>query len=119
MAQYNHLPIFQLGYKLTLEIYKTTQRFPREYKYSLGQRLKEISAEFLDYVVIANSLEDKMPAIKNAELRIERLKIHVRLAYDLKIISLGKYEEIFRSLEDLGKQLSGWKEWAGKSGGGG
>ncbi|MDD3190782.1 MAG: four helix bundle protein [Candidatus Pacebacteria bacterium] len=118
MAQYNHLPIFQLGYKLTLEIYKTTQRFPREYKYSLGQRLKEISAEFLDYVVIANSLEDKMPAIKNAELRIERLKIHVRLAYDLKIISLGKYEEVFRSLEDLGKQLSGWKEWAGKSGGG-
>lgn len=119
MTQYNHLPIFQLGYKLTLEIYKTTQRFPREYKYSLGQRLKEISAEFLDYVVIANSLEDKMPAIKNAELRIERLKIHVRLAYDLKIISLGKYEEVFRSLEDLGRQLSGWKEWAGKSGGGG
>ena len=115
MAQYNHLPIFQLGYKLTLEIYKTTCKFPREYKYTLGQKLKEISAEFLDFVVIANSLEIKLPAIKEAEIRLDRLKIHTRLAYDLKIINLGKYEEIFRSLEDLSKQLSGWKEWATKA----
>jgi len=114
MAQYNHLPIFQLGYKITLEIYKTTSRFPREYKYSLGQKLKEISAEFLDFVVIANSLKEKISALEQAGARLDRLKIHIRLAYDLKIISLGKYEEIFRSLEELSKQLSGWKEWAGK-----
>ena len=115
MAQYNHLPIFQLGYKLTLEIYKTTCRFPREYKYTLGQKLKEISAEFLDFVVIANSLKDKIIPMEQAAIRLDRLKIHVRLSYDLKIISLGKYEEIFRSLEELSKQLSGWKEWAEKA----
>lgn len=115
MAQYNHLPIFQLAYKLTLEIYQTTHQFSREYKYTLGQKLKEISAEFLDFIVVANSQENKLSALKEARLRLERLRIHIRLACDLKIISLKKYESAFRSLEDLSKQLSGWQEWALKS----
>ncbi len=112
MAQYNHLPIFQLAYKLTLEIYQTTHQFPREYKYTLGQKLKEISSDFLDFIVLVNSQENKTPSLKEARLRLERLRIHIRLACDLKILNLKRYESISRSLEDLSKQLSGWQDWA-------
>jgi hypothetical protein len=115
MAQYTHLPIFQLAYKLTLEIYQITHQFPREYKYTLGQKLKEISADFLDFIILANSQEDKLPSLKEARLRLERLRIHIRLACDLKIINLNRYESISRSLEDLSKQLSGWQEWSLKT----
>lgn len=112
MAQYNHLPIFQLAYKLTLEIYQITHNFSREYKYTLGQKLKEISADFLDFIVLANSQENKIPSLKEARLRLERLRIHIRLACDLKIISFKKYELLSRSLEELSKQLAGWQDWA-------
>ena len=40
MSRYLHLPVFQKGYDLNLEIYRTTHNFPREYKYSLGQKIR-------------------------------------------------------------------------------
>jgi len=61
MSRYFHLPIFQMGYNLNLEIYRTTHNFPREYKYSLGQKIKEISSELLDLIVLTNSEENKGP----------------------------------------------------------
>jgi len=38
---------------------------------------------------------------------LERIRIYIRLSYDLKIINLKRYEFLFRSFEDLSKQLSG------------
>jgi hypothetical protein len=115
MAQYNHLPIFQLAYSQTLEIYKLTHQFPREYKYTLGQKLKEVSAEFLDFIILANSRKDKTRVLDEARMRLERLRIHIRLACDLKIINLKRFESINRSSEELSKQLSGWQTWSLKN----
>ncbi len=115
MAQYNHLPIFQAVYDLNLEIYSASSKFSREYKYSLGQKLKEIIAELLDLIIIANSEKDKLPALKQARIRMERLKIHLRLSNDLKILGLKRYEKISRDLMEISKQLSKWTEWAGKN----
>ena len=115
MAKYDHLPIFQCAYALTLEIYKSTHQFPREYKYTLGQKLKEISSDFLDLVILANSQLDKTAILNEARVILERLKIHIRLACDLKILNLKRYESFARFLEDLSKQLSGWQTWSLKT----
>ena len=114
MAQYNHLPIFQLAYKLTLEIHQTTHHFSREYKYTLGQKLKEISAECLDFIILANSQQNKISSLNETRLRLERLRIHIRLSCDLRIITLKKYEFLVRCSEELSKQLYGWQDWASK-----
>lgn len=112
MAQYNHLPIFQLAYQLTLEIHQTVRQFSREYKYTLGQKLKEIISDLLDLIVAANSKEDKAEILEEARAKLEQFRIHLRLACDLKILGLKKYEAFNRTLEEISKQLSGWLEWA-------
>jgi len=81
--RYNHLPIFQHAYQLTLEIHRSTHQFPREYKYALGQKLKEIVSDLLDLIVAANSKEDKVEILEEARLKLEQLRIHIRLACDL------------------------------------
>ena len=75
MAQYNHLPIFQHTYKLTLEIYQTTRQFPREFKYTLGQRLKEMISDLLNCIVAANSKEDKAETLEEARIKLEQQHI--------------------------------------------
>ncbi len=112
MAQYNHLPIFQLTYKLTLQIHQATNQFPREYKYTLGQKLKEIISALLDMIVAANSREDKTEILEEARLKLEQFRIHLRLACDLKILGIKRYEAFSRTLEEISKQLAGWLEWA-------
>lgn len=112
--RYNHLPIFQLAYKLTLEVYKTTHQFPREYRYTLGQKLKQQSSCLIDSVITANSLEDKAPTLEEMMTRVEQLRIHLRLACDLKILGLNHFEHFARQLEEIYKQLSDWLAWAKK-----
>jgi len=111
MSRYVHLPIFQKGYDLNLEIYQTTHSFPREYKYSLGQKLKETVSELLDWIIIANSKEDKELCFSEIKIRIERLRIHLRVSYDLKIITSKRIEFLNRILEEISKQVSGWEKW--------
>ncbi|MBU4082847.1 four helix bundle protein [Patescibacteria group bacterium] len=111
MSRYIHLPIFQKGYDLNLEVYRATHNFPREYKYSLGQKLKETASELLDWIIITNSKEDKGIYFPEINARIERLRIHLRVAYDLKIINVKKLEFLNRFLEEISKQVSGWEKW--------
>ena len=111
MSRYLHLPVFQKAYDLNLEIFRTTHSFPREYKYSLGQKIKEISSELLDLIVIANSKENKGPYFSEIEIRIERLRIQLRTAYDLGVIKTRRLEFLNRLLEEISKQVSGWRNW--------
>jgi len=112
MARYNHLPVFQRSYDLNLEIYRTTHNFPREYKYSLGQKLKEISNELLDWIVVTNSQKDKIPYFSKMKMQIERLRIQIRVAYDLKIIKSQRLEFLNRIIEEISMQVGGWENWA-------
>jgi len=106
--RYTHLPIFKDSYNLSFEVYQRIKEFPREYKYTLGQRLKEKISDFLDDIVKANSLENKLENLESAQLKLECLKIHLRLAFDLKIMGKKSFEFVVRKTEIISKQLSGW-----------
>lgn len=49
LAQYEHLPIYKQTYDQLLRIMTATKNFPREYKYTLGQKLKD---EVIELVVL-------------------------------------------------------------------
>jgi len=108
MARYSHLPIFQKAYDLTIVIYRYTSKFQREYKYTLGAKLKETISEFMDWIIRANSERNKIPALKEANMYLERLRIYVRLGHDLEVIGIRKYEILCRDMNELGKMLGGW-----------
>ena len=41
MAQFQHLPIYKQTYDILLRTMTATKEFPREYKYTLGQKIKD------------------------------------------------------------------------------
>ena len=45
MAKYDHLPIFKKSYDLCLEIEKQVNNFSRDYKYTIGTEIRQISHE--------------------------------------------------------------------------
>ncbi len=113
MARYDHLPIFQLAYKMCLNTYKIAKNFKREYKYTLGEKLKSNSHKIIDFVVEANSLsnEKKYRILNKLFLSVEKQKVYWRIACDLKVISIGLSEIIFGDVENLEKQSANWMSW--------
>ena len=111
MSRYLHLPLFQKAYDFNLEIYRTTHNFPREYKYTLGQKIKEIASELLDCIVVANSEKDKGRYFPLMKTQVEQIRIKLRLSYDLKIINSKRLEYLNRIIEEISKQVTGWENW--------
>ena len=110
--RYSHTPIFQKTYSLTVNIYKTTSNFKKEYKYTLGERLKLICHDLLDLIVVINSTKNKSELLEKLNNKLETLRIYLRLAFDLKVISRGKLGELNKQIEEIGKQIGGWQKWA-------
>lgn len=115
MAKYDHTPIFQKSYILTVHIYRASSNFKREYKYTLGEKLKNLCNEMLDLVVEANSAKDKPQFIEKLDKKLETLRIHLRLAFDLKAISSGQLEVLNKQINEIGRQIGGWQKWAMKN----
>lgn len=115
MARYQHLPVFQAVYDLIIEIHKRVQNFPRIHRYSIGEKIKNIGFDLLDSIIKANSVEDKEIYLQKAEDVLEKLKIYIRLCFDLKIMTHKGFEFLTRKMEEIGRQLNKWKEWAIKN----
>lgn len=109
---YNHLPVFQASYQLTLEIYQISHNFPREYRYTLGQKLKNQSSLLLDNIVKTNLEKDKTKILSETITSLEQMRIHLRLASDLKILGLKNFELLAKKLENISQQLISWHTWA-------
>jgi hypothetical protein len=113
MALVYKLPVYDETRKLVLLIHQTVTQFSREYKYTLGQDMRHGSEILLVDLFRINKAIDKAPVLDGFIDDFELVKIRVRIAYDLRLISTGKYAQIAESMESIGKQISGWRKKAG------
>jgi transposase-like protein len=59
MARYEHLPIYKATYDLLLAAMQCTKSFSREYKYTLGQNIKDQIVGLVVFIYRANSTRDR------------------------------------------------------------
>lgn len=113
MALYSNLPVYKLGYDLLIELYNRTKTFEREYKYTIGEKLKEESLTMLIHVYRANKSrkEDRLEYIEQARKNIEVIRLLVRVTKDLKIIGTKGFCFLNMKIEELSKQLTAWQKY--------
>lgn len=114
MALSEELPIYRDTYKLLLEIYKTTTKFSREYKFSLGQDMKRDALFLFRNIYRANINIYKRSFLEEFLSDYELLKLEIRLCRDLNIISVKKLAELSAIMDKIGKQATAWKNSAKK-----
>ena len=104
------LTIFQKSYELIKWLHGVAQRLPKSERFVLAQRLENTALDFLSAVIEANASRDKAAALGEAEVSLEKLRIHFRLAFELRYVSLKQYETGSRQIDELGRLLGGWKK---------
>jgi len=91
-----------------------TKQFPRDYKFTLGQKMKDEVTEMVVLIYKANSTENKAPIIEALLERLQVVELLVRLSHDMKIMSTKLYASIVEMTESLAKQAQGWKKATAK-----
>ncbi len=82
--------------------------FPRNRRFTLGERLESGMLEILECLVEAAYVKNKRDQLKRANMRLAVIRHLWRIAYELQTIPAKRYEHGARLLEDLGKQVGGW-----------
>lgn len=110
MATYDNLPVYKASYELLVEIFQFSKNFSKEYKYTVGEKLKDETLEMIMNIYRANSREHKKDLLQIARENIEVIRLLLRLVKDLKQITLSKFVEINEKIETVSKQLTGWQK---------
>ncbi len=104
------IPIFQKTYELYKLFYQFVVTFPKRDRYSLGQRLENSIIEFLEAIIKASQLTkiEKLPVLQNASIKLDVIKVLIRLCNDLRILDTKKYLTLQALIQEIGKMLGGW-----------
>ena len=84
------------------------EKFPKSYRFSLGENLVTASLSLLMNLVDATYQGRNMGALGNAVRDVNRLRYLVRMSKDLKVLSLGSYEFAANGLDEIGRMAGGW-----------
>lgn len=85
-------------------------KFPKDFKFSLGQRSIDGVLDLLELLVEAAYLPsaERAEALASANRRIERLRHLVRLAHATAALPHEAYGHAAEQLDAIGKQVGGW-----------
>ena len=81
---------------------------PRSQRYLLGDRLELAAFDVLELLLEACYSQPKLPLLKTANIKLEKIRYYIRLSKDLKLINLHRYEMLSKMVNEIGMQLGGW-----------
>jgi hypothetical protein len=114
MAFFTELPVYKVGYDLLLGVYQRTATFSGEYKYTMGERLKNEVTEMLIHIYKANKSGKDMRVsyISDARKHLEIVRLLLRICRDVKVIGLKGHVSLNMKVEEVSRQLGAWHKHA-------
>lgn len=82
--------------------------FPKTKRYTLGQELDKQLLKFIELLLSVPSSENKLGTLKQLSIKLDLLKILLRLAKDSQCLKENKYLTLQASLQEIGRMLGGW-----------
>ncbi len=86
--------------------------FPKVERFGLGQKIEQAFLDTLELTFCLSWLpsEHKIPLISKAISRLDVVKFFTQLAWENKLIPTNKYSDLLSKLQEIGRQLGGWKK---------
>jgi hypothetical protein len=100
--------VVQKAYDWNLWILPKVEKFPKSYRFSLGQNLVETSMDLLMHLVDATYQTRNSSALAAAVGKVNRARYLVRMAKDLHMLNLSGYEFASKNLDEIGRMSGGW-----------
>jgi cytosine/adenosine deaminase-related metal-dependent hydrolase len=106
-------PIFVRTYDLLLWLIPRTTTFPREQRFVLARHVQDVALRFQEYLIEAGTLpkkdrQGKVAYLNKADVELTKLRFHLRLCRDLKLLDPGQHRHVSQMVDEIGRLLGGW-----------
>lgn len=112
MALHTTLPIYKVAYEFFDLATDLVKNMPRDFKQSLGSKIRDEAVAITVLIFRANSASEKAPHLQSLVERLEVINLILRLSRDKRLISTTQYAKAIEKTGSIGKQANGWKNSA-------
>lgn len=102
------LPIFIKWMDFLKWLLVTIDGFPKKARFNFSDRLTNLSLQIVEDLVEARYSKNKGPFLRRANLNLEKIRILMRICFELRFFSRKAYEHSSFLINEVGKMLGGW-----------
>ncbi len=102
------LPIIRSWYEFSVWLIPKTAKFPREHRFSLGDRIERLMYEVLELLIRARFSKPRRPLLEKVNVELEILRFQLRMAKDLTCLPVKSWGQAAEKINEVGKQVGGW-----------
>ena len=97
-------------YELYKLFYQYYQHLPQKDRYCIGQKCEKIILDILELIIetIQSPRNKKLELLNKTSIKLNILRIIIRLAKDVKALDFKKYLILQEKINEIGKMLGGW-----------
>lgn len=110
------LPLFVHWVEFLGWLLPATEKFPRKVRFTFSSRIDNLALDFLEDVIEARYTRGKGEILRRANLRLEKLRVLLRLCHGERYLATNGYEHAARRIDEAGRMLGGWMKQQGASG---
>jgi hypothetical protein len=103
-------PIFSRTYDLLRWLIPETIKFPRQQRFVLAESVQRTALQFHEQLIEAAYSADPLPLLKQADVKLAKLRFYLRLCRDLELLSMGQFRHVARMVSEIGRLLGGWEK---------
>jgi len=101
----------QSCHQLILWVIPQLDKFPRNRRFTLGEKIEQGLLSVLSLLVEASyASRSKMKLLQQSNTQLTVLRHLWRLSFELKVIAQKQYAYGSKMLVELGKQIGGWQK---------
>ncbi|MCC5875575.1 MAG: diversity-generating retroelement protein Avd [Candidatus Sumerlaeia bacterium] len=97
------------SYDLALWYLKATPKFQKSSRFTLGDRIERTALELVETAIRATYTRDKATTLDHMNELLDRLRLLTRMATDLRQLSPKQQEFTVKAINNIGKQVGGWR----------
>jgi hypothetical protein len=100
--------VVEKHYDLVRWLIPKLNKFPRDQRFLLADRIQERLLEVLEILATAMYSSDKRSDLMKVNAKLDCLRLLMRLAADLKYVNIKGYDFFCLKINDIGRMVGGW-----------
>ena len=111
MAIYTNLPVYEDSYQLLLNLVNFSRNMQRDFRYTMGEQVKNTIMEMMVLIFKANKAKNKTEHIALAREKLAEIQIVIRLLNEFKQLSDKQFIALVEKTASISKQLASWEKY--------
>ncbi len=113
MEKWRKLKVWEKSHLLVIEIYKFTEKFPRNEMYGLVSQMRRAMVSVVANIVEGtkrDTSKDRKHFYTMSDTSLEEIKYYIILSFHLKYIEEDNSKKLMSQAREVGRMLSGLKK---------